>query len=86
VPLLCFLVKSFFEVLRKIRLSLQDKTKSETAMGRKRLERPSAEQINTMISSMLEPAHVLEYFDIWDAHEYSDRWVIKMREKEGMIP
>jgi hypothetical protein len=38
---------------------------------------------------MLVPAHVLEHFDIWDvwdAHEYSDRWVIEMREKEGRIP
>jgi hypothetical protein len=35
---------------------------------------------------MLVPAHVLEHFEIWDAHEYSDRWVIEMREKEGRIP
>jgi hypothetical protein len=34
---------------------------------------------------MLVLAHVLEYFDIWDAHEYSDRWLIEMREKESMI-
>jgi hypothetical protein len=32
------------------------------------------------------PGHVLEHFDIWDAHEYNDRWVIEMREKEGRIP
>jgi hypothetical protein len=35
---------------------------------------------------MLVPAHVLMHFDIWDTHEYSDRWVIEMREKEGRIP
>lgn len=55
-------------------------------MGRKKLERSSAEQINSMISSMLVPAHILEYFEIWDAHEYSERWVIDMREKEAYIP
>jgi hypothetical protein len=55
-------------------------------MVRKKLERPCAEQINSMISSMLVPSHILTYFEIWDAHEYSDRWVIEMREKEGRIP
>jgi hypothetical protein len=35
---------------------------------------------------MLVPSHTLAYFEIWDAHEYSDRWVIEMREKEGYIP
>jgi hypothetical protein len=35
---------------------------------------------------MLVPAHVLEHFERWDAHEYKDRWVIEMREKEGLIP
>jgi hypothetical protein len=30
-------------------------------MGRKKLEYPSAEQIN----SMIVPAHVLAYFEIW---------------------
>jgi hypothetical protein len=28
----------------------------------------------------------LEHFDIRDAHEYADRRVIEMREKEGRIP
>jgi hypothetical protein len=55
-------------------------------MGRKKLERASAEQINSLISSMLVPSHILEHFDIWDAHEHVDRWVIEMREKEGRIP
>ncbi|MDR1553595.1 MAG: hypothetical protein LBS69_09070 [Prevotellaceae bacterium] len=36
-------------------------------MGRKKLERPCAEQINSVISSMLVPAHVLEYFAIWNS-------------------
>lgn len=35
---------------------------------------------------MLVPAHVLEHFEIWDAKEYKERWVIEMREKEGLIP
>ncbi len=55
-------------------------------MGRKKLERPSVESLFTTVSSMLVPAHILEYFDIWDAHEYKERWVIEMREKEGLIP
>jgi len=55
-------------------------------MGRKRLERPSTDDIFSTVSNMLVPAHVLEHFEIWDAHEYSDRWVIEMREKEGFIP
>jgi hypothetical protein len=29
-------------------------------MGRKKLERPCAEQISSMISSMLVPSHILE--------------------------
>lgn len=55
-------------------------------MGRKRLERPSSESLLSTISSMLVPSHVLEHFEIWDAHEYSERWVIEMREKAGKIP
>ena len=34
---------------------------------------------------MLVPEHVLEHFDIWDAQEHKNRWVIEMREKEGFI-
>ena len=55
-------------------------------MGRKRLERTSVDSLFSTISSMLVPAHVLEYFEIWDAKEYKERWVIEMREKEGLIP
>jgi hypothetical protein len=35
---------------------------------------------------MLVASHVLEHFEIWDAHEYHERWVIEMREKEDVIP
>jgi len=35
---------------------------------------------------MLVPNHILEYFEIWDAHEHKNRRVIEMREKEGFIP
>jgi hypothetical protein len=55
-------------------------------MGGKKLTRPSIEGLFSTISSMLVPSHVLEHFEIWDAHEYADRWVIEMREKEGRIP
>jgi len=55
-------------------------------MGRKKLERQSLESLFSTVSTMLVPEHILQYFDIWDAHEYKDRWVIDMREKEGFIP
>jgi hypothetical protein len=55
-------------------------------MGRKKLVRPSVDTLFSTVSSMLVPAHILMYFDIWAAHEYKDRWVIEMREKEGLIP
>jgi hypothetical protein len=55
-------------------------------MGRKKLERPSVEILFSTVSSMLVPEHILQYFDIWDATESKERWVIEMREKEGLIP
>jgi hypothetical protein len=78
--------KSFFEVLLKNSLPLRSQKITIKDMGRKRLKRPEVEQINTMISSMLVPAHILAYFEIWDAQESRERWVIEMREKEGKIP
>lgn len=55
-------------------------------MGRKKLERQSVESLFSTVSQMLVPEHVLVHFEIWDAHEYKNRWVIEMREKEGLIP
>ena len=55
-------------------------------MGRKKLERQNVESLFSTVSSMLVPEHILSYFEIWDAQEYKDRWVIEMREKEGFIP
>ena len=55
-------------------------------MGRKKLERQSVESLFSTVSTMLVPEHILQYFDIWDAHEYKERWVIEMREKEGFLP
>jgi len=55
-------------------------------MGRKKLERQNVDSLFSTISTMLVPAHILEHFDIWDAHEYKERWVIELREKEGLIP
>jgi hypothetical protein len=55
-------------------------------MGRKKLERQNVESLFSTVSSMLVPEHILAYFEIWDAQEYKDRWVIEMREKEGFIP
>jgi len=55
-------------------------------MGRKKLERASVDALFSTVSTMLVPAHILAYFEIWNAHEYKERWVIEMREKEGFIP
>jgi len=55
-------------------------------MGRKRLERQSVGNLFSTVSGMLVPEHILEHFEIWDAHEYKTRWVIEMREKPGRIP
>lgn len=55
-------------------------------MGRNKKSRPSTEELFETIARMLVPSHVLEDFDIYGAEEYSDRWVIEMREKEDRIP
>jgi hypothetical protein len=55
-------------------------------MGRQKLLRKNVDTLFSTVSTMLVPAHILEYFEIWDAFEYKDRWVIEMREKEGIIP
>jgi hypothetical protein len=55
-------------------------------MGRKKLERPSIDSLFSTVSTMLVPAHILKHFDIWDAREFKNRWVIEMREREGFIP
>jgi hypothetical protein len=55
-------------------------------MGRKKLERQSVESLFSTVGTMLVPEHILCYFEIWDAKEYKDRWVIEMREKPDFIP
>jgi hypothetical protein len=55
-------------------------------MGRKKLGRQDSGSLFSTVSKMLVPEHILRYFDIWDAREYKDRWVIEMREKEGFLP
>jgi hypothetical protein len=55
-------------------------------MGRNKLERQSVYSLFSTVSTMLVPSHILANFEIWDAHEYKDRWVIEMREKENLIP
>ena len=55
-------------------------------MGRKKLERQSIDALFSTVSRMLVPSHILEHFEIWDAKEHNDRWVIEMREKSGLIP
>lgn len=55
-------------------------------MGRKRISRPTAESVNASISKMLVPEFILANFEIYGAQEFKERWVIEMREKEGLIP
>jgi len=55
-------------------------------MGRKKKERQSVDVLFSTAMTMLVPSHILEYFEMWDAQESRERWVIEMREKEGFIP
>jgi len=55
-------------------------------MGRKRKEKPPVESMYATISSILVPDYILKDFDIYGANESEKRWVIEMREKEGLIP
>jgi hypothetical protein len=55
-------------------------------MGNKKKERQPVEKLFSSAMTMLVPSHILAYFEMWDAQESRDRWVIEMREKEGFIP
>jgi hypothetical protein len=55
-------------------------------MGRRKKERPALEGLFSTAMSMLVPSYILEDFEMWDAQESQSRWVIEMREKEGLIP
>ena len=69
------------------RYNFAKKTDKKTHnMGRKKLVSKNKESLFTTISKMLVPSHILENFDIWDAKEQSNRWVIEMREKTCRIP
>jgi hypothetical protein len=55
-------------------------------MGRSKKIRQPVEQLFSTAMSMLVPSHILEDFEMWDACESKERWVIEMREKESRIP
>jgi len=55
-------------------------------MGQKRKQAPSASELFPTISRMLVPEYILEYFEIYGAEESPSRWMIELREKEGLIP
>jgi hypothetical protein len=55
-------------------------------MRHKKKEREPVEKLFSTAITMLVPAHILEHFEMWDAQESRDRWVIEMHEKEGLIP
>ena len=55
-------------------------------MGRKKKERPSLEHLFSTAMRMLVPSNILEDFEMWDAHENKECWVIEMRELEHLVP
>jgi hypothetical protein len=55
-------------------------------MGRKSKERQPVEHLFSTAMNMLVPSQILVDFEMWDAHEYKDRWVIEMREFSSRIP
>ena len=55
-------------------------------MGRKTKERPSVETLYSSAMRILVPSDILADFEVWDAQESHDRWVIDMREKSDRIP
>ena len=55
-------------------------------MGRNKKVRQSVENLFSTAMSMLVPGQILENFEMWDATESKERWIIEMREKEGRIP
>jgi hypothetical protein len=55
-------------------------------MGRKKIERPSAESLLTTVSQMLVPEAILQDFEIYGAKESVSHWMIELREKEYLIP
>jgi hypothetical protein len=55
-------------------------------MGRKKKERQPVERLFSTAITMLVPGHIQKDFEMWDAQESRERWVIKMHEKEGRIP
>ena len=55
-------------------------------MGRKKKERPSLDHLFSTAMRMLVPSNILEDFEMWDAHENKECWVIEMREHECRFP
>jgi hypothetical protein len=55
-------------------------------MGRKRKEVPPVEKMYDTVCRILVPEHILNDFEIYDAKESKERWVIEMREKSNRIP
>jgi hypothetical protein len=55
-------------------------------MGRKKKERQPIDNLFSTAMTMLVPEHILADFEMWDAQESTERWVIEMREKENRIP
>ena len=55
-------------------------------MGRKKIERPSADSLLSTVSRMLVPDDILKDFDIYGAKESAAHWMIELREKDNRIP
>ena len=55
-------------------------------MGRKKIERPSAESLLSTVSYMLVPDSILQDFEIYGAKESVAHWMIELREKDNRLP
>jgi hypothetical protein len=54
--------------------------------AKRKKERQTVEKLFSTAMTVLVPGHILECFEMWDAQESRERWVIEMHEKEGRIP
>jgi hypothetical protein len=55
-------------------------------MGQKKKQPQPQEALMYELSRMMVPRDVLEYFEIFEVKELSDRWRVTLCEKESLIP
>jgi len=55
-------------------------------MGRKKIERPSTDQLFGQVMELLVPKEILKNFDLYGVKEKKDCWELELREKESQVP